>query len=1056
MILLLMSMTQEICAEILMTPNEEAWLRDHKIIRIAGPAAFPPFQYSDENGVPMGIAVDYVRFVSRQLGTDMQIQEKMPWSAVLEKFRNHRIDALSCLAKTAEREVYMRFTQPYLSFPLVIIARKDAPFIGGLKDLHGKKIAYIEKTLAYERLQRDKIEFIPHPVKSPLDALQAISAGTADAHIANLASAVYLIEKNGLANLKVAAPTDYGNYHLYFAVRSDYPELVSILNKALAGITPEDHQKIRQKWLSVRYEEKIDWQFIVPWIIASVLILLITLLWNRRLVKEMNQRRQMAEALKESEEHFRGFYELALSGMAITSLEKNWVRVNDYLCKMLGYPRDELITKTWAELTHPDDLEADVFQFESILAGETDGYSMDKRFIRKNGEIIHTFMSVRCSRREDGSVEHFVAMIQDITHRKYMEQELLHSKEAAEAANRAKSVFLANMSHEIRTPMNSVLGFLSLTLDDPTITEKQRKYLSTAYTSSKSLLSLINDILDVSKLESSRLELENVPFNLHIMMQEVIRSLDIAAKEKGISLDLKSDRNIPEKVIGDPGRLRQILINLAGNAIKFTEKGGVTVKVMCDKSKVPGNNKNGKSRVSETSEDSVFSEQNSASAMFHFEIEDTGIGIPADRLDKIFDPFTQADGSTARRFGGTGLGTTISRQLAELMGGEIWAESEDGKGSTFHFTVRMEPTDITPDSEPESLLSGPGRCFRVIIAEDIEENIMLANIRLDQQGHTVIEARNGREAVEAFQRESADIILMDVHMPETDGLEAARIIRELEADSDSHIPIVALTASVMRDEQKTCLDAGMDAVAGKPADFEELFDTMEKLVPEGGGRKRTFQTESLPDSRLPGLSPEHFRGIDIEKGLRRWQNSELYQKALISFCRDYGNAADEILDAVQTGDRKAAYHTAHALKGVAGNLSVTEVHTIAAKLCVTLTEKETADLTPLTESLATALGSAVASVRQLSPEPDSAVSPEETPELPKDPESLQNLQGLFKDLVNSFEEYNPAAAEPFLGKLGQSLSPRQAAPVRQAIDQFDFDKAREATEKLAADLGIHL
>ncbi len=751
MILLFMSIAQDLCAEIHLTPDEEAWLRDHKTIRIAGPAAFPPFQYSDENGTPKGIAVDYIRFISRQLGIDMQIQEKMAWPAVLEKIRDHRIDAISCVAKTSEREAYMHFTQPYLSFPLVIIARKDAPFIGGLKDLYRKKIACVEKNSVCEWLQRDIIEFIPHPVKSPLEALQTVSAGAADAYIGNLAAAVWLIEKNGLANLKIAAPTDYGNYDLYFAVRSDYPELAGILNKAVSEITREDHQKIRQKWLSVRYEEKIDWQFILPWIVASVLILLITLLWNRRLVREMNQRHQMEETLRESEEHFRSFYELALSGMAVTSLEKRWVRVNDYLCKMLGYPRDELITKTWVELTHPDDLESDMSQFERIPAGETDGYSLDKRFIRKNGEIIHTSMSVKCSRREDGSIEHFVVMIQDITHRKKMEQDILQSKEAAEGANQSKSMFLANMSHEIRTPMNAVLGFLSLTLDDPTISKKQRKYLTTAYNSSKALLALINDILDVSKMETGKLELENISFNLHTMMRETVRTFDIVARDKGLFLDLKIDPAVPENIIGDPGRLKQILINLAGNAIKFTQKGGVTVNVTC---------------YELSDKDDKSDTQDASLGILHFEIEDSGIGIPADRLDKILEPFIQADGSTSRRFGGTGLGTTISRQLVELMGGEIWVESEEGKGSTFYFTVCAEASETEIQnseseigSRSESPVTDFQRCFNILIAEDIEENMMLAKIRLEQQGHTVIEARNGREAVEVFQNEGPDLIL---------------------------------------------------------------------------------------------------------------------------------------------------------------------------------------------------------------------------------------------------------------------------------------------------------
>ncbi len=265
--------------------------------------------------------------------------------------------------------------------------------------------------------------------------------------------------------------------------------------------------------------------------------------------------------------------------------------------------------------------------------------------------------------------------------RRQTEEALRNAKEAAEAASRTKSEFLANMSHEIRTPMNSVLGFLELAMEYPLLPSPQN-YLNTAHNSAKSLLTLINDILDVSKLESGRLELENSPFDLIQMTEDTLRVFKIRAMEKGLSLSFETPHDLPRYFVGDSSRVRQIIVNLVGNAVKFTEKGEIRVAVFAPDRK----------------------------NMLHFSVSDTGIGIPADRLDKIFDPFTQADASTTRRFGGTGLGTTISRQLAELMGGKIWAESEEGKGSTFHFTVCMEQTDTIPESEPECLHSGSGRC----------------------------------------------------------------------------------------------------------------------------------------------------------------------------------------------------------------------------------------------------------------------------------------------------------------------------------------------------------
>jgi len=607
-------------------------------------------------------------------------------------------------------------------------------------------------------------------------------------------------------------------------------------------------------------------------------------------------------------------------------------------------------------------------------------------------------------------------------------------REAAQRANHSKSEFLANMSHEIRTPMNSILGFLELSLESPEIPQFQKNNLKTAHNSAKSLLTLLNDILDLSKLERGKLELEEQPFDLLKMIRETLAVFEIRCREKGLALCFQSCPDIAHYFMGDSVRLRQILINLVGNAVKFTERGKITVHIV--------------------------SYENS---MLHFSVSDTGIGIAAEKLDKIFDPFTQADSSTARRFGGTGLGTTISRQLAERMGGQIWVKSQEGKGSVFHFTVRMASTEIreslSDNCEPVITVR---RGFKVLIAEDIEENITLAEIRLEQKGHTVIAARNGIQAVECFQREHPDIILMDVHMPEMDGVEAAKAIRICEREmkkqnsplvSDfSPVPIIALTASMMKEEQKVFLESGMNAVVGKPVSFPELFAMMEKLVPQGRGRITDDTNQKTADCTEKKVMPE-IRGIDMHKGLQLWQNAGAYKKALLGFSRDYETAAEKMLSLVEKGDREAAWCIAHALKGVSGNLCVTEVFRIADELNSNIREKPYAELRSVIESLVNAMNIAVHFIRQMETEnPEQRTGEEAEKERP----DIAAVQKLFIRLLNACEECDPEAAESVMEQLGRFFSRHQIEPIQQHLDRFDFDKAGEERVKLAQSIGIAL
>jgi len=549
---------------------------------------------------------------------------------------------------------------------------------------------------------------------------------------------------------------------------------------------------------------------------------------------DITERKAAEDELRFSEELFAKPFRATPNGMIISRMaDGKIVDANASLCKIHGYTREELIGRSSMALemlAYPDDRQKAIEQITA--SGQLRDYEI--RIRRKSGELRHA--SISAERILINEEPHLITITTDITDRKRADEALHQAnrdlKRAIEQATKAsaiKSEFLANMSHEIRTPLNGIIGMTGLLIDS-NLNAEQREWAKIAYTSSETLLTLVNEILDLSKIEAQKMKLETLDFDLLTVLRETSDLLAIDIHEKGLEMDCFVQPEVPSQLRGDPGRLRQILVNLASNAVKFTARGRISIRACLE------NDDEKKVKI-------------------RFSVSDTGIGIPADRQDILFTPFGQVDGSTTRKFGGTGLGLIISKNLAKLMEGKIGVVSDVGKGSTFWFTAVFDKqsannspkNDIASENatlarigsiKPEGKTKSPRiakdineQKIRILVAEDNPVNQKVAKIMLRKMGFRIDVVANGQEAIDVLKTCPYDLVLMDCQMPEVDGYEATRRIRQNGSKAlDPSIPIIAMTASVMQSDRDRCIQAGMDDFIGKPVQQRELADMIARWL----------------------------------------------------------------------------------------------------------------------------------------------------------------------------------------------------------------------------------
>jgi PAS domain S-box-containing protein len=782
-------------------------------------------------------------------------------------------------------------------------------------------------------------------------------------------------------------------------------------------------------------------------------------------VQDITERKRAEDELKRMNERFVLATSAGQVGVWDWDIPNNELVWDDSMYHLYGIQRGDFggAYEAWARNIHPQDKAHTEREIQAALSGERE-YAPEFRIVRPDGAVRYLKANSQTFRDENNKPLRMIGTNIDITERKWAQTELERYRDhlenlvqartvelqearvVADAANQAKSDFLANMSHEIRTPMNAVIGLTHLALDtrlDP----QQHDYLEKVLNSSKALLGILNDILDYSKIEAGHLEIEAIDFSLEEVLRTMTDLFSVRAEEMGIKLLVEIAPDVPLWLVGDPMRVGQVFSNLVGNAIKFTAHGAVHVRA----------------EVLEKTHEQV---------SLRFAVRDTGIGLSKEQTVRLFQPFVQADASITRKFGGTGLGLTISKRLVQLMGGEITVSSLPGQGCTFSFTARFgvsaQPKEVAmpaPDSKlqkqgsrPTPLLDASFRRTlnrihgaRILLVEDNELNQQVAREFLAKGGLSVVIANNGQEAVDAVQAQAFDVVLMDLHMPVMDGFEASRRIHALPGLEN--LPIIAMTAAAMSQDRVASTSAGMVAHVAKPIDPQELADTLVRWAqPRPADQVEFTQDEPIvkPDLAEVLALEQKLPGFSVRQALARMgEDLNLYRKLLRSFAQSRASTADQMQALLTHSDHESIYQLAHGLKGEAGNLGIDAVRDAADALAKAVRHAESQRLPELTQTLATCCQQSISLLAGLQTKtPANAASPDVVADQALQVERLHPLLKQLEPLLEGHSFGARAVVREVADLLKGTSLANHFADIDQSVATLAYDHALSKLREL--------
>ncbi|XXE52910.1 transporter substrate-binding domain-containing protein [Pseudomonas sp. R1-15] len=862
-----------------LTDREQRWLTKHPVVRVAVNETFAPFTFFDPDGDFRGISADLLELIRLRTGLRLEIQRRQTDGEMISAVVNGEADMIAALLPSSERQQFLKFSRPYLDSAFVLLTRKQSDTPATLDQLAGKRLAIAAGNPIIDWLRSEYPHIQLVEAADSLRAVDMLAQGEADGSVSSLVMANYFLSSHTLRDtLQISSTVGTRQALFSLASATNSPELSSILDKALTSIEPAELGVINNRWRGHISAAELTWRtyhrLFLQFVAGAGLLLLLSLAWNAYMRRQIRQRQKAELALNDQLEFMHALLNGTPHPIYVRDRHGLLQSCNDSYLESFNATREEVIGKDVAAVSMSNAFEAQEYRadYQRVMAEGT--ALITDRPLHIGARKLTIYHWILPYRNAAGHVQGIIGGWIDISERRQLVEELHAAKEQADAANRAKSTFLATMSHEIRTPMNAVIGMLELALKHADKGQVDRSTIAVAYESASGMLELIGDILDIARIESGHLTLAPERVNVSALLRSVVRVFEGLARQKNLLLSLQVEpADDKHDVLIDPSRFKQVISNLISNALKFTEQGEVKVRA----------------RLSRTAHENTLRMQ--------IEVSDSGIGISPEDMQRLFEPFAQADNSSRMARKGAGLGLVISRQLCQMMGGELSLDSQPGVGTQVRLTLEpsiLPETTIGVPAEP-AVETATAR-LSVLVVDDHPANRLLMTQQLEYLGHRHSLANDGAQGLKAWHEGDFDLIIADCNMPVMSGYELARAIRRYEAEHQlPRCTILGFTANAQPEEKQRCKEAGMDDCLFKPINLSTLSQWMNTIKP--ASLPAVFNVQSL--HMLTGGDPISVRRLLAE---------------LLSSNR---SDRQELLQAARTGCSQALAETAHKIKGVA-------------------------------------------------------------------------------------------------------------------------------------------